>query len=52
MSRITNDVLSVQAASSEAITSLVKDSCTLIFLVGVIFYTDWQLALIAMLVFL
>lgn len=51
MSRITNDVLSVQAASSEAITSLVKDSCTLIFLVGVIFYTDWQLALIAMLVF-
>jgi subfamily B ATP-binding cassette protein MsbA len=51
MSRITNDVLSVQTAASEAITALVKDSFMLISLVGVIFYTDWQLALIAMIVF-
>ena len=51
MSRITNDVLSVQTAASEAITALVKDSFMLISLVGVIFYTDWKLALIAIVVF-
>ena len=51
MSRITNDVQSVQTAASEAITALVKDSFTLISLVGVIFYTDWKLALIAVIVF-
>lgn len=51
MSRITNDVQSVQTASAEAITALVKDSFMLIGLVGVIFYTDWKLALIAVLVF-
>ncbi len=51
MSRITNDVLSVQSASSEAITALVKDTITLIGLVGVVFYLDWKLALIAMIVF-
>jgi subfamily B ATP-binding cassette protein MsbA len=51
MSRITNDVQSVQTASSEAITALVKDTFMLVCLVGVIFYTDWKLALIAMIVF-
>jgi subfamily B ATP-binding cassette protein MsbA len=51
MSRITNDVQSVQTASAEAITALVKDSFMLISLVGVIFYTDWKLALIAIVVF-
>ena len=51
MSRITNDVLSVQSAASEAVTALVKDSFTLVCLVGVIFYTDWKLALIAVIVF-
>lgn len=51
MSRITNDVLSVQTTVSEAVTALVKDSFTLVCLVGVIFYTDWKLALIAMVVF-
>ncbi|OGP66804.1 MAG: lipid A export permease/ATP-binding protein MsbA [Deltaproteobacteria bacterium RBG_19FT_COMBO_43_11] len=51
MSRITNDVQSVQTASSEAVTALVKDTFMLICLVGVIFYTDWKLALIAMIVF-
>lgn len=51
MSRITNDVQSVQTASSEAITALIKDSFMLLSLVGVIFYTDWKLALIAMIVF-
>ncbi len=51
MSRITNDVLSIQAAASEAITSMIKDTVTLVTLIGVIFYTDWKLAIIAMIVF-
>jgi subfamily B ATP-binding cassette protein MsbA len=51
MSRITNDVQSVQTASAEAITSLVKDTFTLLSLIGVIFYTDWKLALISIVVF-
>ncbi|HOW57453.1 MAG TPA: ABC transporter transmembrane domain-containing protein, partial [Smithellaceae bacterium] len=51
MSRITNDVVSIQAASSEAVTSLIKDTFTLVSLIGVIFYTDWKLAIVAMIVF-
>ncbi len=51
MSRITNDVAYIQGAVSEAVTSLFKDSFTLVSLVFVIFYRDWQLAIIAMCVF-
>ena len=51
MSRITNDVGYIQGAVSEAVTALLKDSFTLICLVFVIFYRDWQLAIIAMFVF-
>jgi len=51
MSRITNDVASIQAASSEAVTSLIKDTVTLISLIGVVFYTDWKLAVVATVVF-
>lgn len=51
MSRITNDVSLIQGAVSEAVTSLMKDSFTLVCLVFVIFYRDWQLAIVAMVVF-
>lgn len=51
MSRITNDVGLIQGAVSEAVTSLLKDSFTLVCLVFVIFYRDWQLAIVAMVVF-
>jgi len=51
MSRITNDVASIQAASSDAVTSLIKDTVTLISLIGVVFYTDWKLAIVATIVF-
>jgi subfamily B ATP-binding cassette protein MsbA len=51
MSRITNDVGSIQYAVSEAVTSLMKDTSTLICLIFVIFYQDWKLAIIAMFVF-
>ena len=51
MSRITNDVASIQSASSEAVTSLIRDTVTLISLIGVVFYTDWKLAIVATIVF-
>jgi len=51
MSRITNDVTLIQSAVSEALTSLLKDSFSLIGLVFVIFYRDWKLAIIAAFVF-
>lgn len=51
MSRITNDVNLIQGAVSEAVTSLLKDSFTIVGLVFLIFYRDWKLAIIAMFVF-
>jgi subfamily B ATP-binding cassette protein MsbA len=51
MSRITNDVNLLQNAVSEAVTSLLKDTFTLMGLIFVVFYRDWRLALIAMVVF-
>ena len=51
MSRITNDVNSIQGAVSNAVTGMVKDVFTAIGLIGVVFYRDWQLALVAILVF-
>ena len=51
MSRIMNDVGMVQGAVTDAVTGLLKDVFTVIGLVAVIFYRDWKLALIAMVVF-
>ncbi len=51
MSRITSDVGLIQGAVSEAVTSLLKDSFTLVGLIFVIFYRDWKLAIIATFIF-
>ncbi len=51
LARITYDVTLVQAAVSTAVTALMRDSMSIIFLLGVVFYQDWLLALIAILVF-
>ena len=51
ISRITNDVNLLQAAVSNAITGLLKDVFTIFGLIGVVFYTNWKLALIAFIVF-
>ncbi len=51
MSRITNDVSMVQGAVTDAVTGLLKDLFTIIGLVGVVFYRDWRLAIIALVVF-
>jgi ATP-binding cassette, subfamily B, bacterial MsbA len=51
MSRITNDVGALQGAVSDAVTSMFKDTFSLLGLVFVIFYRDWKLAVIAMFIF-
>jgi ABC-type multidrug transport system, ATPase and permease components len=50
MSRITNDVHEIQEAVSRAVTGVVRDVFTIIGLTFVIFYQNWRLALIAMVV--
>ena len=51
LARLSYDVTLVQAAVSTAVTALMRDAITIVFLVGVIFYQDWFLAILAMLVF-
>jgi len=51
MSRVTNDVGLMQGAVTEAVTGLIKDVFSALFLVGVIFYRDWKLALVALVAF-
>jgi len=51
ISRFTNDVAMLRAAVSTALTGIVKDFLTLIALVGVMFYQNWSLALIAFVAF-
>ena len=51
VSRLTNDINMMRNAVSNALTGMVKDSLTLLFLVGVMFEKDWKLALIACVVF-
>ncbi len=47
ISRITGDVSTLQASVSRSITSIIKDFFTALGLIGVIFYRDFKLALIA-----
>ncbi|MDX9787235.1 MAG: lipid A export permease/ATP-binding protein MsbA [Desulfobacterales bacterium] len=50
MSRITNDVNVIKALVSDAVKTAVRDCFSIVALTGVIFYRDWQLALIAMVI--
>jgi subfamily B ATP-binding cassette protein MsbA len=47
ISRLTNDVTLIQGAVSSALTSILRDSFTILALTGVVFYRDWKLACIA-----
>ena len=47
MSRITNDITTMQSSVAEVLVGLLKEGMTLIALTGVAFYTDWKLAAIA-----
>lgn len=51
VSRMNNDVMMVQGAMTNAITGIVRDVLTVVSLIFVVFYRDYQLALIAMIVF-
>lgn len=51
VSRMNNDVMMVQGAMTNAITGIVRDVLTVASLIFVVFYRDYQLALIAMIVF-
>jgi len=51
LARISYDVSLVQAAVSTSVTALMRDSVSIVFLLAVVLYQDWLLALIAVLVF-
>ena len=51
LARISYDATLVQSAVSTAVTALMRDSMSIIFLLGVVFYQDWLLASIAVIVF-
>jgi len=51
IARFTNDVNMMRAAVSTALTGIVKELLTLVFLVGVMLYQQWSLALIACVIF-
>ena len=51
ISRITNDVNLIQGSVSNAITGLLKDVFTVLGLITVVFYRDWKLGIIALLIF-
>ena len=51
ISRVTNDVQLVHGAVSYDVASMAKEPIALVALISVAFYRDWQLALIAMVIF-
>jgi len=51
ISRFNNDANMLRASVSNGLTGIAKDAVTLLFLVGLMFYQDWRLALIAFVVF-
>ncbi len=48
ISRIISDVTLIQGAVSNVLVGILKDTTTVIALIGVIFYLNWRLALISM----
>lgn len=50
MSRILNDVGMVNGALSDSVSGVIKESFSIVGLMGVVFYRDWQLATIAILI--
>ena len=51
MSRVTNDVQMIQDAVSVVVYDLFREALTMMVLFGVVFYRDWKLALVALIVF-
>jgi subfamily B ATP-binding cassette protein MsbA len=51
ISRFTNDIYIMRQSVSTLFTNIVKESLTLVFLIGVMVYQSWELAIIALVVF-
>ena len=51
LSRFINDVWALRSAAANVLVGIGKDALTVVFLVGVMFYQDWGLALIAFVAF-
>lgn len=51
ISRITYDITLIQGAVTRAVTAVLRDSFTVVALIGLAFYLDWKLSLIAFMVF-
>jgi len=51
ISRVINDVQVVRIAVSNSLTGMGKNLLTLIFLIGVMFYQDWKLSIVAFTIF-
>ncbi len=50
MSRITNDVNIIKAMVSSAVTGSLRDTFTIVGLIGLIFYLDWKMAIVALMI--
>ncbi len=51
ISRFTNDIYLLRNAVSTIFTGFIKEALTLVFLIGVMFYQSWLLALVALIIF-
>ncbi|MBV8538611.1 MAG: ABC transporter ATP-binding protein [Alphaproteobacteria bacterium] len=51
ISRFTNDVALVRGAVTQSLTGIAKDMLTVVFLVGLMFYQDWEMAIVAFIAF-
>src|SRR5207237_2338398 len=51
ISRLTNDVGQLRSAAANVLAGIRRDAVTVVFLVGLMFYQDWLLALIAFFAF-
>jgi subfamily B ATP-binding cassette protein MsbA len=51
ISRFTIDINSMRTAVSNALTAFGKDTLTLVGLIGVMFFQDWQLAIVSFVIF-
>jgi len=50
VSKFTFDVLQVAGAATSVVSVLARDTLTIVFLLGYLFYINWQLSLVALLV--
>ena len=51
ISRFTNDIVVVRNAVARTVTNLIRDSLTVIALVATMFYLDWMLSLIVLVIY-